>query len=187
MDDVHDLIDRQTATWPDTAFREFTLDEARTLAGAPLTFTTSVLGMEAISHVIEDHAAALGRPVEVFACFQKLSNALAQRARYEAILAAGSQVYFYGEPDWPAWDHPNLRVVPIRPGHPLADVWLVALCDPRHVSMALLARELPDGAGRIRRQGDLIDRRFQGFKTYDGKLVSEMVEGLKLYAGAAHR
>jgi hypothetical protein len=53
--------------------------------------------------------------------------------------------------------------------------------------MALLARELPDGAGRIRRQGDLIDRRFQGFKTYDGKLVSEMVEGLKLYAGAAHR
>jgi DICT domain-containing protein len=187
MDDIHGLIDRQTATWPETAFREFTMEEARTLAGAPLTFTTSVLGMEAISHVIEDPAAGLGRPVEVFACFQKLSNALAQRTRYETILAAGSHVYLYGEPDWPAWDHPNLHLVAVEPGHPLADVWLVALCDPRHVSMALLARELPDGAGRIRRQGDLIDRRFQGFKTYDGNLINDMVEGLKLYAGAARR
>ena len=187
MDDIHGLIDRQTATWPETAFREFTMEEARTLAGAPLTFTTSVLGMEAISHVIEDHAAGLGRPVEVFACFQKLSNALAQRTRYETILAAGSHVYLYGEPDWTAWDHPNLHLVAVEPGHPLADVWLVALCDPRHVSMALLARELPDNAGRIRRQGDLIDRRFQGFKTYDGNLINDMVEGLKLYAGAARR
>jgi DICT domain-containing protein len=187
MDDIHGLIDRQTATWPETAFREFTMEEARTLAGAPLTFTTSVLGMEAISHVIEDHAAGLGRPVEVFACVQKLSNALAQRTRYETILAAGSHVYLYGEPDWTAWDHPNLHLVAVEPGHPLADVWLVALCDPRHVSMALLARELPDGAGRIRRQGDLIDRRFQGFKTYDGNLINDMVEGLKLYAGAARR
>ena len=187
MDDIHGLIDRQTATWPDTAFREFTMEEARTLAGAPLTFTTSVLGMEAISHVIEEHTAGLGRPVEIFACFQKLSNALAQRTRYETILAAGSHVYLYGEPDWPAWDHPNLHLVAVEPGHPLANVWLVALCDPRHVSMALLARELPDGAGRIRRQGDLIDRRFQGFKTYDGNLINDMVEGLKLYAGAARR
>lgn len=183
MHEFDTLIEQQIATWPAPTYRPFSLDEARALRGSAVSFTTSVLGLKAISCVIEEHAAGLGRPVEVFAGFQKLSNAQAQQARYQAILDTGSQVYLFGEPDWAGWDHPGLHLVPIGAAHSLADVWVVALCDPRHISMAVLARELPGPNGRPRRQGSGPDRRFEGFQTSDATIVDRLAADLRRHAG----
>ena len=164
------------------AFHRFTVDEAQALGPVPMTFTSSVLGMEAISHAIEVYAASLTYPVEVFAAFQKLSNATVQQERYAAILEAGSHVTLFGDPDWAAWTHPNLQVVELPADHPLADAWIVALHDPTHLSMALLAHELPDRTGQIRRQGALVGRQFAAGKSYDARIVESLVAALRAVA-----
>ncbi len=160
-------------------FRRFTVAEAHALAPLPPPLTTSVLGMAAISHAIEGHVATLTYPVTLHACFQRLSNARPQQARYQALLAAGHRLTLYGVPDWAGWPDPGLRLVALPPDHPLLDAWIVALWDPAHVSMALFASEQPGPDGQIARAGDLITRHFTGFKTYDPRLVGPLVAALQ--------
>lgn len=172
---------------PSQPFRRFTVDEARALAPLPPPLTTSVLGMEAISHAIEGHVATLTYPVTLHACFQRLSNARPQQARYQALLQAGHRLTLYGVLDWTEWTDPGLRLVALPPDHPLLDSWIVALSDPAHVSMALFATEQPGSDGQLARAGDLITRQFTGFKTYDPRLVGPLVSALQAVAGDGMR
>jgi hypothetical protein len=164
-------------------FHRFTVEEARALAPLPPPLTTSVLGMEAISHAIEGHVATLEYPADLYACFQRLSNARPQQERYAALLAQGHRLTLYGVPDWAGWAHPGLRLVALPPDHPLLDAWIVALLDPAHVSMALFAVEQPGSDGTLARRGDLISRQFTGFKTYDARIVGPLVAALRAVGG----
>jgi hypothetical protein len=128
---------------------------------ANLFFTASVMGMRAISHLIEDKAITSfssesseqgGNRFELHTTLQKLSRFLPQQERYRHILECGQPVYLFGVPDVKLDNGvSNLHIVELEEKDVLLDArspnmtqfWIVALHMPGFVSMALVARELP--------------------------------------------
>lgn len=156
------------------------------LQTANLFFTCSVLGMEAVSHVIEDQAMNLGGQFRFYSAFQKFSRFRPQQERYQRLLTLGNPIYIFGIPDIMPPSHPNLKVVnleksPGEVGSDLSHSWVVILDNPQFVSMALVARELP-GSPRPRGAPDkLVYRNFEGFWTYDHSVISQVVKVLDDY------
>lgn len=157
-------------------------------SSANLFFTTSVLGMKAMSRVIEDQALRLDRPFRFYSAFQKFSRFAPQEKRYRQMLATGNPVYIFGQPDAPVLEAPNLVKVKLEaatPGGPsLANYWWVILQNPEFVSMALLARELPRQLPKsLQGTNQLVYRNFEGFWTYDREVISRIVDILDSYIG----
>ena len=160
--------------------------ELKALENSNIFFTTSVLGMKAISHVIEDQAVKLGKPFRLYSAFQKFSRVNEQRKRYLKILETKNPVYLFGIPDAPLWHDPNLIQVPLaepasttQPS--LANNWFVVLHNPQFVSMALVTRELYNPSSSASASNKLIYRNFEGFWTYDKAAISQIVEVLDGY------
>lgn len=162
-----------------------------TLKTQNLFFSTSVLGMIAISHVIEDQALNNGGNYHFYAGFQKFSRFVPQQDRYSKLCQSGNLINVFGFPDFqPSIIYPNFKVFNVtkplyseEPG--LSHYWFVILNDPNFVSMALVAKELP----RIRLREDnrytnstkLIYRNFEGFWTYDQPVITEVTNVLDNY------
>ncbi|HEX2913600.1 MAG TPA: DICT sensory domain-containing protein [Chloroflexia bacterium] len=155
-------------------------------------FTNSVMGMQAISHVIEDQALKMtpNQPFTLYSAFQKFSRVRPQEARYRRIVNTGNRVCLFGVPDYPLWHAPNLELVALEehalePGTPeMSDLWFVVLNSPGFVSMALVARELPSLTPRNKSTGALLYRDFEGFWTYDPKLIGQLVNILEEFKAA---
>ncbi len=151
------------------------------LQAANLFFTTSVLGMEAISHVIEDQALNIGGSFNFYTGFQKFSRLLPQEERYKNLCKTGNYVNIFGIPDIQPWpDEPNLHAitldkVPSLDEPSLTHNWFVVLNNPRFVSMALVARELPRAKNPLRGAASLIYRNFEGFWTYNQTVIDQVV------------
>lgn len=160
-------------------------DELTKIQKANVFFTTSVLGMKAISHVIEDQAISLGKPFRFYSAFQKLSRIRGQEDRYRKILATNNPVYAFGVPDTKLWSDPNLIEVALNPASndrpSLARNWFVVLHNPQFVSMALVSRELPNPNRPTGAPDKLVYRNFEGFWTYDKEVISQVVEVLESY------
>ncbi len=163
----------------------------RSLKGANLFFTSSVLGMEAVSHVIEDQALAIGGKFRFYSAFQKFSRVKPQTVRYQQLASLGNPIYIFGQPDAKLLVLPNLHAVELQPcaGPDLTHNWFVILHNPNFVSMALVCREIPPATNRPRGAPDkLLYRNFEGFWTYDQTVISEVVAVLDDFirqAGAA--
>jgi DICT domain-containing protein len=160
--------------------------DLKALQNANAFFTTSVLGMKAISHVIEDQAINLNKPFQFYSAFQKLSRFKAQEERYRRILATKNPVYIFGIPDTRLWSDPNLIEIPLEesvsPGKPsLANNWFVVLNNPHLVSMALVSREIPANLRPTGAPDKLVYRNFEGFWTYDKEAIARIVEVLQGY------
>ena len=158
----------------------------QTLEKANLFFTCSVLGMEAVSHVIEDQAMSLGGKFRFYTAFQKFSRLKPQESRYRKLLTLGNPVYIFGIPDGPVWSDPNLKQINLeRPSSPdvpnLSQNWFVVLNNPQFVSMALVARELPTNQRPVGAPDKLVYRNFEGFWTYDKDVISAVVTILDDY------
>lgn len=156
------------------------------LRDANVFFTTSVLGMQAISHVIEDQAMTLGGSFRFYTAFQKYSRAKNQQVRYRKLLEVKNPVYLFGIPDVSLWKDPNLIEVSldttIIPGQPhLSRNWFVILYNPQLVSMALVSREVPSKPRPAGAPDKLVYRNFEGFWTYDMNVISEVVTILDGY------
>ena len=166
--------------------QEQTADLRQNLKKANLFFTCSVLGMEAVSHVIEDQATNVGGPFEFYSGFQKFSRIRPQEARYRRLVTLGNPIYLFGVPDVSVWEHPNLKKVLLAPPqheeHNLAHNWFVVLNNPQFVSMALVARELPNATSRpVAAPNKLLYRNFEGFWTYDKDVITVVVDILQGY------
>ena len=163
------------------------LNEA--LKSSNLFFTTSVLGMEAISHVIEDQAINLGGQFSFYSGFQKFSHLQPQATRYKKLCQTGNRINVFGIPDIELWTDPNLRVI-ILAKKPTLDVtslahnWFVVLNNPQFVSMALVASEQPRPKLAVRNPDKLVYRNFEGFWTYNQAVINEVVSILDDYIAA---
>jgi len=162
--------------------------ELDVLKNANVFLTTSVLGMKAISHVIEDQAVSLGGSFRFYSAFQRYSRAKLQQQRYNNILATNNPVYLFGIPDVPLWQNPNLIEVnleePVLQDRPyLAQNWFVILHNPQFVSMALVSREIPNSLRPVGAPDKLVYRNFEGFWTYDKDVITQVVEILDGYIG----
>jgi DICT domain-containing protein len=160
------------------------LNEA--LKSSNLFFTTSVLGMEAISHVIEDQAINTGGKFNFYSGFQKFSRLKPQEERYRKLSRLGNPINIFGVPDIEIWNYPNLKVVNlVSPRAPeeynLAHNWFVVLNNPQFVSMALVASELPRPKLAVRNPDKLVYRNFEGFWTYNQLVINEVVNILDSY------
>lgn len=132
--------------------------------------------MVALSHVIEEQAAAGGAQTLLFATFQRLSLYAVEAPRYRAIAPHFAQVYVFGVADVAVPDVPNVRVVPLEPGWPLVQEWSVLASGPR-VAVGLLARDV-EGFDLARRS-----RSFEGLFTTDAALIDAAAAGLCLALG----
>jgi DICT domain-containing protein len=151
-----------------------------------LFFTTSVLGMQAISRVIEDQALSQGHSFRLYSAFQKLSRYQQQRERYEKILATKNPVYIFGIPDNLPANRLGLTVVPLERSArldqiSLANNWFVILHNPQLVSMALIAREIPSSLYPGNVTDSMLYRSFEGFWTYDKNIIDQAVQILDDY------
>lgn len=147
-----------------------------------VNFTTSVPGMNAISHQIEEEAATFSSPFRFYSDFQRFSRVKPQAKRYIKILETQNPLYIFGVPDVVLWKAPNLIEVPLEepliPDYPyLAKNWFVLLYSPDFTSMALVGREITDPFSSLQLQ----NRRFEGFWTYDAAVVSQVVSLLDGY------
>jgi DICT domain-containing protein len=185
----------QRANHPNDNFRAFE-EEApgnltSTLQNSNLFFTTSVLGMQAVSQVIENQALSLSSPFKFYSAFQRFSRLKPQEERYQQLLARGNPVYIFGLPDAPVNPAPNLHIINLEESASLdqpslANNWFVILNSPQMVSMALVARELL-ATNRPRNAPDkLIYRNFEGFWTYDSEAVLQLTAILDDYIQQAN-
>jgi hypothetical protein len=177
-----------------------------------LFFTGSVLGMLAISQVIEDKAACFNDGVvdsrlrnsfSLHTTLQKLSRLAPQEERYIRILKQGQPVYTYGIADIKMaqlapnhhiieFETENNKIVLDRNTPNMSQFWIVALYSPDFVSMAVVARELPltvaqkfqrsVKASQVSRTVKMPERCFEGFWTYDQTIIGEIVSVLTDYA-----
>ncbi len=157
-----------------------------------LFFTCSVLGMEAVSHVIEDQAVTLGGQFRFYSAFQKFSRFKPQEERYQRILSLNNPVYIFGIPDVPLTTTSNLYPVELeKPTTPdetnLSHNWFVVLHNPHFVSMALVAQEFPSETRSVPAGASqkLVYRNFEGFWTYDREVISQVVTILDDYIAHA--
>ena len=191
------LIDRAAGRndFKQHGWRSFESEDAEALSAElqnhNIFYTASIIGMESISHVIEEQSVKLDQAFRLYTTFQSLSRFRPQETRYKSILKLGQPVYIFGMPDAPVRvKDPNLHVVelrePVIAGQPhLCNYWVVALLSPKFISMALVARELPSILPK-RTTGTLhgnkmLYRNYEGFWTYDQSIINEVTAVLEEY------
>lgn len=183
------LASRRTSS-AESGYRSFEQESSaqltQTLKAANLFFTCSVLGMEAVSHVIEDQAYNLGGEFRFYSAFQKFSRFRPQTERYRKLSSLGNPIYIFGVPDAVVPEEPNLYPVPLsKPASHteinLANNWFVVLDSPNFVSMALIAQEVAGAQRPLNAPSKLIYRNFEGFWTYERETIAYVVDVLEDY------
>ena len=164
------------------------LDINKTLIKSNKLFlTSSVLGMLAISHVIEDQAINSGGKFDFYTGCEKFSLLKIQQSRYHRLCQLGNPVTVFTIKDEKTWDYPNLNIVGLdypasNEESSLANNWFVILNNPQFVSMALVARKLPSKIFTAPKSKRVIYRNYEGFWTYDQPIIDEVVNILGEYA-----
>lgn len=113
----------------------------------------------------------------VYAGFELLSNMEPVVDRYMRIADISERVYVFGEPDWSPPRHPNMAVIRLRGGVPLAREWFVIADSPSlRVALVGVGEEGPGAQASAREE-----RHFRALKTHDPALVQRLAsaaEGL---------
>ena len=112
----------------------------------------------------------------VYAGFERLSRMEPVVDRYMRIADISERVYVFGEPDWTPPRHPNMGVVRLREGVPLAREWFVVADSPA-LRVALVC--LPDEEAAPAPTPE--ERFFHAIKTHDPSIVQRLAsaaEGL---------
>src|SRR5579859_7154321 len=117
-EDLNKLIEiaSRRSDFQSSGYRSFENEDQANLGTAlqasNLFFTTSVLGMEAISHVIEDQALNIGGNFSFYTGFQKFSHMMPQMERYKKLCKTGNSINIFGIPDSQPWlDEPHLNAI----------------------------------------------------------------------------
>jgi DICT domain-containing protein len=96
--------------------------------------------MIALSHLIEEHAAAAGADTILIATFQRFSLLRAEAERYQSLAPRLGQVYALGVADTSPPTIPNTTIVPLEVTWPLVQEWVVIVSGPT-ICMALFAQD----------------------------------------------
>jgi DICT domain-containing protein len=119
--------------------------------------------MIALSHAIEEHAAASGPETVLVAAFQRLSLLRPEAERYARLAPRLAQVIALGFPDVTPEPIPGVTVLPLEPAWPLVQEWCVIASGPACCA-ALLSRDA---------EGFRPDRRSRQFR---GRWTTEPAE-----------
>jgi len=149
-------------TVPNVSRRDF--DERQTFG-----FRAQVPCLEYMSLLIENALLLrTHRGGRLYAGFQKLSHMEPVVDRYMRIADISERVYVFGEPDWTPPRHPNMAVVKLPAGVPLAREWFVVADSPAlRVALVGLDEDEPRAAARE-------ECYFRALKTHDPALVQRL-------------
>jgi DICT domain-containing protein len=123
--------------------------------------------MIALSHLIEEHAAA-GLETILIAAFQRFSLYRPELARYHDLAQQLRQIYVIGVQDVVLPTLPNISTLAVEPAWPLVNEWAVIASGPTCCA-ALLAR---DAEGY---RPDKRSRAYHGIWTTDAAIVDRVV------------
>lgn len=130
--------------------------------------------MIALSHGIEEQAAESGPETVLIATFQRLSLLRPEAGRYARLAPRLAHVFAIGVPDVQLDPIPGVTVLPIEPGWPLAQEWVVIASGPRCCA-ALLSRDA---------EGFRLDRRSRRFAGRWTTEPAEVDRALQQFYGA---
>lgn len=132
-------------------------------------FRAQVPALEYISLLIENAVLLrTHRGGRLYVGFEKLSRMEAVVDRYMRIADVSERVYVFGEDDWKPPRHPNMRVIALPAGAPLAREWFVVADSPA-LSVALVGTDEGGAPART-----LEERTFRALKTHDPALVRRL-------------
>ena len=105
--ELDQLIEQKARSFNNKDYRQNPTEaKADLVNNSNVFFTTSVLGMTAISHVIEEQALKINQERRFYVAFQKFSRIKPQQELYRKMLAAQVPVYLFGTPDVNLWERP---------------------------------------------------------------------------------
>ena len=144
---------------------------------ATFRFRAQVPALEYLCLLIENAVLLrTHRGGRLYAGFERLSRMEPVVDRYMRIADVSERVYVFGEPDWQPPRHPNMRVVDVPAGAPLAREWFVVADSPA-LSVALVGL----GEEGFHPGGVPEERPYAALKTHDPALVRRLAaaaEGL---------
>jgi DICT domain-containing protein len=165
----------------------------RTSAAAPIEQLSFIAGLDqhkfrlqsrqtmiALSHVIEEHAAAGGPDMVLIAAFQRLSLFAVEAPRYRLLAPHFAEVYILGVPDAAPADLPKVTAVPLDRAWPLVQEWSVIASGPS-LSVGLFARDLEGFRLGTR------SRSFEGLFTTEAAVVDAAAARLRAALGLPPR
>lgn len=139
-------------------------------------FRSQVPCLEYVSLMIENAVLLrTNRMGRIYAGFEKLSRMESIIDRYLRIADVSERVYVFGEKDWQPPRHPNMRLIPVPGGSPLAREWFI-IAESSTLRVALVALD-EDGFD----VPVLEARNFRGFKSSNPAIVAGLAaaaEGL---------
>jgi DICT domain-containing protein len=127
--------------------------------------------MVALSHLIEEHAAAAAPQTLLIAAFQRFSLFQAELARYRDFATRLAAIAVVGVPDTALPEVPNVAAIPIEVSWPLAQEWVVIASGPT-CCVGLFARDA-EGFRLAQRS-----KAFHGLWTIEPELVDSRVNAL---------
>ncbi|MEM9772344.1 MAG: DICT sensory domain-containing protein [Cyanobacteria bacterium P01_D01_bin.73] len=139
-----------------------------------------------LCHALEDSILSNGCSPIVMTAFQRGKWYLQEAERYASIADEARHIMILAAPDAGFADHPtgkrpNVSLVSITPGDPVAQEWHLVILSPTYTAM-VMCQELTDedyGPGGVPEVD--IERKFYGFWTFEPDLVLQTV-GLMLDA-----
>ncbi len=135
----------------------------------------------ALCHALEDCILTADSAPLVITAFQRGKWYLEEADRYAAIADQAQQIVIMASPeagfhDHPTSQRPNVALVDLAEGDPVAQEWHLMILSPEYSAM-VLCQELSDADyGKAGLPSNDLERKFYGFWTFDSALVRQTME-----------
>ncbi len=135
----------------------------------------------ALCHALEDCILNANSAPLVMTAFQRGKWYLEEADRYASLADCAQQIVIMASPeagfhDHPTSQRPNVALVDLADGDPVAQEWHLMILSPEYSAM-VLCQELSEGDyGQAGQPSHDLERKFYGFWTFDSALVCQTVE-----------
>ncbi|WP_017315344.1 DICT sensory domain-containing protein [Mastigocladopsis repens] len=134
-----------------------------------------------LCHALEDHILSDDSTPLVITAFQRGKWYLQEAERYADIAKKASQVAIMASPDTGFAEHPtsqlpNVNIVAIDPGDPVAQEWHLIILSPNYTAMVICQELSEADYGSTGLPASDVERKFYGLWTFEPELVQETAQ-----------
>jgi DICT domain-containing protein len=135
----------------------------------------------ALCHALEDGILTANSAPLVMTAFQRGKWYLEEADRYASLADKAQQIVIMASPeagfhDHPTSQQPNVALVDLADGDPVAQEWHLMILSPEYSAMVLCQELSEADYGKTGQPSHDLERKFYGFWTFDAALVCQTVE-----------
>ncbi|MBW4522478.1 MAG: metal-dependent phosphohydrolase [Scytolyngbya sp. HA4215-MV1] len=135
----------------------------------------------ALCHALEDAVLSSSSSPLMVTAFQRGKWYLQEAERYAEIAQCARQIVILASPDTGFVEHPtsqmpNVSLVGLEPGDPVAQEWHLMILSPSYAAMVLCQELSAADYGTQKLPTEDRERKFYGFWTFEANLVQETME-----------